>query len=239
MSAVTFTANLQPAPACYPPDVNALLTLVAQQGLSGTVPDNAGGGIYVGSSQPSSSLTNKVWFQIDAAGRPLMVKMFYNGNWRKLYSGGYGDVKLFVGNPSGLFDGTGRGVIGGMQDGWALCNGNNGTPSMANRFVVGSSGFDGSGWPTSVDGAVRYSGGLGTFTIQATNLPQMIVQAFATQTGQKVTAPTGGNQVGAPSDTSVANWPVISGGAPVGGSVPINNCPPYYAMAFCMFVGYA
>jgi hypothetical protein len=238
MAAVTFVANLQPAPACYPPDVNALLTLIANQGLSGTVPDNSGGGIYVGSVAPSSSLTQKVWFKIDAAGRPLGIYMFYNGNWRKVYMGAYGDVKMFAGSPSGRFDGTGRGVVGGDQDGWALCNGNNGTPNLANRFIVGSTGFDGAGWPTSVDGVARYSGGIGTFVIQPSNLPQMIVQAFAYQHGP--TGPAGqGNLVGAPSDIAVANWPVISGGAPVGGSVPMNNCPPYYSMAFCMFIGYA
>jgi hypothetical protein len=238
MAAVTFAANLQPAPACYPPDINALLTLIANQGLSGTVPDNSGGGIYVGSVAPSSSLTQKVWFKIDAAGRPLGIFMFYNGNWRKIYTGAIGDIKVFSGSPSGLFDGTGRGIVSSQQDGWALCNGNNGTPNLVNRFIVGSTGWDGSGWPTTVDGVNRYTGGVGTFVVGPTNLPQMIVQAFATQTGQKV-ASGGGNQVGAPSDLAVANWPVISSGAPVGGSVPINNCPPYYAMAYCAFIGYA
>src|SRR5258705_10100143 len=127
MANVTFSPNHQPAPACYPTDVNGFLDMLTTGGgLSGTIPDTAGGGVFVGSSPPSSALTNKVWYKTDAAGRPLGVYMFYNGNWRKVYTGAViGEVRLYVGGYNGVFDGTGRGILGGDLDGWVIMNGQN------------------------------------------------------------------------------------------------------------------
>lgn len=238
MANVTFTSNHQPAPACYPSDVNGLLDLLSTGGgLNGTIPDNAGGGVFVGSSPPTSALTNKVWFKTDAAGRPTGVFMFYNGNWRRVYSGGIGDVKMFVGNPSGLFDGTGRGVVGGFQDGWALCNGQNGTPNMTDRFVVGAT-WNGSNWVSAVEGVpAKTQGGVGVFNLTASQVPAMSVTAFGVATAQPG---AGAFAIGSENDTARANWNVRSGGIPVGSpQTTINNTPPWYAMAYAMFVGYA
>jgi hypothetical protein len=238
MANVTFVANPQPAPACYPADVNGLLQMIAGGGLSGTIPDTAGGGIYVGSTAPSSALTNKVWFKTDGAGRPIGVYQFYNGNWRPVYSGWYGEIRVFAGNPGGLFDGTGRGVIGQPFDGWALCNGQNGTLNMANRFIVGSYGFDGSGWVTSVEGAAKYNGGVGTTTLQSNNLPSLQTPSFGVMSGPITGG--GGAFIGAENATFQNYWRVRDGsGNIVGGQVPFTNCPPYYAFAFIQFIGYA
>jgi len=37
-----------------------------------------------------------------------------------------------------LFDASGNGVVGSKMDGWAICNGNNTTPNLVDRFVVGA-----------------------------------------------------------------------------------------------------
>jgi hypothetical protein len=58
--------------------------------------------------------------------------------------GGWRHASVRFGIPSGTivmfsgssFDGTGLGT--GVLLGWALCNGNNGTPNLRNRFVVGA-----------------------------------------------------------------------------------------------------
>src|SRR5258707_2665742 len=132
MANVSFTPNHQPAPACYPSDVNGLLDMLTTGGgMSGTIPDTAGGGVFVGSSAPSSALTNKVWFKTDGAGRPLGVYMFYNGNWRKVYTGVvYGEIRLYVGGYNGGFYGTGRGIIYCDADWCARCNGCNRTARL-------------------------------------------------------------------------------------------------------------
>jgi hypothetical protein len=46
-----------------------------------------------------------------------------------------GTIKMFGGTISGNFDGTGLGLAG--WDGWALCNGSNGTSNLKGKFIVG------------------------------------------------------------------------------------------------------
>jgi hypothetical protein len=236
MAEVTFTSNPQPAPACYPPDVNAMLRLVAEGGgLSGTIPDSAGGGVFVGSVPPSSSLTNKVWFRTDAAGRPIGVFMFYNGNWRLVYTGQLGEIKIYGGNPAGLFDGTGRGIVGNVYDGWALCNGQNGTYNLTDRFIV--CGTWNAGWFSATEDGVTplAAGGAGQTVIDPTNLPELHAEVYgdarcAGGTGATELTTSG---VGVPSP-----YTVFSGNTAVGGSVPMTNCPPYIALGYIMFIGY-
>jgi len=237
MAQVTLTSNPQPAPACYPSDVNAMLRLCAEGGgLSGTIPDTAGGGVFVGSSPPSSSLTNKVWFKTDGVGRPLGIFMFYNGNWRKVYTGvGYGEVRMYVGGGN-VFDGSGRGIVGGDFDGWALCNGNNGTPNLTDHFIV-SGGFNGSAWVTSVDGvSSRTVGGTpGPHVISRSNLPQLNVEVFGDGTGDR-TSGNGHFVSGSNTTLGVGIWPVLETVGSPNTAMPL---PQFYAVGFMMFVGYA
>jgi hypothetical protein len=236
MANVTFTPNHQPLPACYPTDVNGLLDLISTGGgLNGTIPDTSGGGVFVGSTPPSSALTNKVWYKTDAAGRPLGVFMFYNGNWRKVYTGvGLGQISMYAGS-NAVFDGTGLGLISGDFDGWALCNGNNGTPDMRDRYVVSANSYSG-GWGTNVDGvAFRTTGGAaGQVTIQGANLPQLHVQVFSVFNGI-VTSTGSGRYIGGTADQGINIWPVIETINSPNAPLPL---PAFYALAFMMFVGY-
>jgi hypothetical protein len=239
MANVTLTSNPQPAPACYPSDVNAMLRLCAEGGgLSGTIPDTAGGGVFVGSSPPSSSLTNKVWYKTDGAGRPLGVFMFYNGNWRKVYTGvAIGEIRQYIGT-NGAFDGTGRGLVGGDLDGWAVCNGSNGTPNLMGRNLkggyLGSQAGQGDGWwSNSESGAwVQGGGSAGPHQIALTNLPPLIYEIFGK-------AGTAGNQsgygLGGAADTPTS-FSYVSGTQ----SSPNTPMPfeIYTVVAHIMFVGY-
>jgi hypothetical protein len=245
MANVTFSYNPTPAPACYPSDVNGLAALLTSGGmLSGTIPDTAGGGVYVGSSAPSSALTNKVWFKTDAAGRPLGVFLFYNGNWRKMYTGvGYGELRMYVGSNT-VFDGTGRGVIGGDFDGWVLCNGNNGTPNLEAYFVVGgvwgTQVGQGAGWFSDTDGQVwRNTGGSkGPHMIGRTNLPKLEAEVHS-RVGNAA-AGTDGFGIGNTTDPNIYYTRVTdSAGNPVDGAgqQPM-SLPLFYAVAYMMFVGY-
>jgi hypothetical protein len=235
MAEVTFTPNLQPAPACYPSDVNAMLTLITTGGgISGTIPDQAGGGIFVGPTAPGSSLTNKVWFKTDAAGRPLGIYEFYNGNWRKVYTGvGYGEIRMYIGT-NAVFDGNGLGIIGGDFDGWQLCNGNGGAPNLEAYFLVGGVWTAG-GWQTDTDGlSFKGSGGQKGPRLTAPMLP-----ALATKMSFTLGA-AAGSEVYTLGGAAIDYYPVVDAvsGVATGGNNPM-VLPLFYAVAYMMFVGYA
>jgi hypothetical protein len=240
MAQVTFTPNPQPAPACYPSDVNGLLNLITTGGgISGTIPDNSGGGIFIGSTPPSSSLTNKVWFKIDAAGRPLGVYSFYNGNWRKVYTGvGYGELRMYTGSNT-VFDGNGLGIIGGDFDGWQLCNGNNGTQNLEAYFLVGgvwgSQVGQGGGWFSDADGVSwkNLGGQKGPIHLTTGMLPALAAKInFALEAAQ-------GNQVFTLGGSTPDFFPVVDAvdGGGTGQGVPL-PLPLFYAVAYMMFIGY-
>jgi hypothetical protein len=240
MANVTFTPNHQPAPACYPSDVNGFLDMLTTGGgLSGTIPDTAGGGVYVGSSPPSSALTNKVWYKTDGAGRPLGVFMFYNGNWRKVYTGAVlGEIRLYVGGFNGVFDGTGRGIIGGDADGWVICNGNNGTSNLEGYFPCGAA-WDGSNWVANPAGSGNavFGGARGPFLLNSYYLPKLTSYAYGSLNSAAGSGVYGVANAGA---TIVGDWPVLdANGNPVNG---VNQAPlPFHlfaAMALMQFVGY-
>lgn len=48
-----------------------------------------------------------------------------------------GGVIMFHGATAGKFDGSGRGIAGTPYEGWAICNGQNNTPDLRGRFIVG------------------------------------------------------------------------------------------------------
>ena len=64
---------------------------------------------------------------------------------------------------------------------WAICDGNNGTPNLVNKFVVAAASFDttvtipndgsDSGWRTAVSGTDGASGGSASKTLASTELP--------------------------------------------------------------------
>ena len=147
--------------------------------------------------KPGIDLQNQVWIQkstdTDQNGKPLSINLFYNGNWRRLYNGMLGEIRVYSGNPGDDFDvhadptiakglnQFSKGKIGGQYDGWHLCNGQDGTPNLTDRFVVGghmdnSAGHTGysTNWQSFVDTkADSQTGGSGTSTITAQYLPPL------------------------------------------------------------------
>jgi hypothetical protein len=245
MAQVTFSYTPQHAPACYPSDVNGLLALVAGGAVQGTIPDNAGGGIVVQPSPPASNLANKVWLKTDGAGRPLGWYVFYQGVWRKVYTGvTIGEIRMIV-YYGGLFDGNGRGVIGGDMDGWQICNGNNGAPNLQGFFPVPGVqgeviGKPAGSWYTDADGvAWRTSGGQkGQQVVNGYNLPNLFVTSRFT-----LTAAFGNQQaaVGNFNDNPKSNWPVCDPDTQqplTGERRPLPFPHLYVALGFVMFIGY-
>lgn len=80
----------------------------------------------------------------------------------------YGDMNLFTV--------TGLGVVGTAMEGWALCNGLNGTPDMRGMVPMGATNVPASGAPALFDGVTQATNigdkvGIDMKTIEVDNLP--------------------------------------------------------------------
>lgn len=104
------------------------------------------------------------------------------------------------------------GRINKIPAGWALCNGENNTPDLTNRFVLGA------GWHYSVGN----TGGEKEHTLTVDEMPRH------THTQRWTSGPggaggSGGHLIDGREDTGTA-----------GANQPHNNMPPYYALAYIM-----
>ena len=143
---------------------------------------------------------------------------------------------------------------------WAICDGNNGTPNLVNKFVVAAASFDvgTEEWRTSVDGTSKESGGAATKTLGTNELPSH-THSVGTLSGSNthshgIPRGSGGSQastspyvpspvveqIGTPFQTEDETINVtISGdtgnqGGTMGEAFDI--LPPYYAIAYIMRV---
>jgi hypothetical protein len=141
------------------------------------------------------------------------------------------------------FAGTdGLGTVEGEWDGWALCNGNNGTVDLSDKFIVGSHmsdmtiGYSGGHHSTSVTGATTQSGGAKDFTLDDdhTFRPSTAAVTVAKWKADGNTPDVGSGLYGAgSSQTLIAADPGNES------PDPIPTLPPYLARAYAQFVGYA
>lgn len=123
------------------------------------------------------------------------------------------------------------GSTGSVPDGWALCNGSNGTPNLQDRFVVGA----GSGY------AVNATGGSATVTLTTAQMPlhnhgaANVTDKVVRTTGNSEGFPNLGGQFGgATSQLSLSNTVGGGGNTNIGSSQAHENRPPYYALAYIM-----
>ena len=60
-----------------------------------------------------------------------------------------------------------------IPTGWYLCDGNNGTPDLTDKFVIGTATYDenDSKWKSDVDGEAKREGGEATKLLGTANLP--------------------------------------------------------------------
>lgn len=217
------------------------------------------------SGTPSVDDQDKVWIQLDSGNRPIATKTFYQGKWRRVYNGMIGEIRGYSGNPNNDFEmgGTdpGAGKIEGNYDGWFLCNGKNGTPNLSDKFLIGghmddSSGHTGysDGWQTFVDGENDLkTGGLNKQMIEAVHLPELDVTF--TLKGKEAKESDAHTDVEALVDTHYANATnhtalhaikpeTLHYGASPNAEPPLPQkefpvLPPFYALAWIIFRGYA
>ncbi len=250
MSAPTFTAQLGlPDPSATPLTVTDLVNLLNALFLPISV-NGFNAQIITGSATPGVSDQDKLWFKTDISGNPLGFYVFNSGTWRPVYTARIGEITMFAGDPNGIFDATGKGIVGTPWDGWALCNGQNGTPDIRNRFPVGyitnvagqlQTNFNTLG-TTSVNGGALPA----NYTIVESDLPTYnpLFQGAEYDAGSSqpvnhfiidnkwlnypegINAPNSGN----------TNYGAIN--APGGIQTAIPIVPPYYCVAFVQFKGF-
>jgi hypothetical protein len=153
------------------------------------------------------------------------------------------------------------GTIATIPSGWYLCDGNNGTPDLRNRFIIGANADDGGAAKTNVTGTATQSGGSKDLIVPAhthtsnysdnTNYLKNVQMSTATGAG------SGANPISIPEDGTYSDY--ITSGRNDGGnrwlrfqnsgttlttrtlttdstgsSATNANLPPYYALAFIM-----
>lgn len=217
-----------PTGTCIPGNAEALLAFTAQ--YLQIVQKSATGvttTIAFGSSTPDISDQDKPWYRTTTAGIGLGIWVFYNGKWIRTGPFSVGDIINFNG-PSSAFDSTGKGIQGTETDSWLIANGNNGTPDLRNRFVVGGQ-FYTSAWLTNVDNTSPNSiiGGRQFITINKGNLPEL-------------TASFGASNAAGTSTQAFVRGSTQSGAKIVeqitfGDNNVIYTVPPYYALGFKMW----
>jgi len=138
------------------------------------------------------------------------------------------------------------GAVADIPSGWVLCDGNNGTPNLRNKFVVGAGGT------YSVDA----TGGSSTTTLTTANLPAHThtvsgttgaggshahTFAYSSSSGTTVSSIPGGangiisNTGSAGISTAPDHTHSFSGTtSSVGSGSSFDNLPPYYALAYIM-----
>jgi microcystin-dependent protein len=125
-----------------------------------------------------------------------------------------GGIILWSGSPSAV------------PAGWALCNGQSGTPNLLDRFVVGAGNSYSSG----------ANGGSTSQTLTVAQMPSHQHAFYSTPTGSGsyyAAIPTGTPYVQVPSAAGTSYvYPTTS----TGGGQSFSIMPPYYALAFIMRV---
>lgn len=90
-----------------------------------------------------------IWM-LNAYKLPPRILTGYRNDWWTVYNGQAGEIRMLVAAWSSYFDASGRGYHWGLWEGWALCNGQNGTVTLTNEFIVPGYRWDGSGWVTDI-----------------------------------------------------------------------------------------
>ena len=200
-----------------------------------------------GAATPPVEDQDKVWHRLDANGRPMGTYHFYSGTWRKAYDHRLGEVVMYSGNPAIDFTGSGhRGTVGGEWDGFQLCSGENGSPNLTDKFIVGAKMDDlatgyptGGPWKTTVGGTTEQeAAGVHEIALTENNVPrpardEIKLGRWEAEGGQ--THDVDGNLYG---DFNATGNVLLIPAEPAIPPITFPTLPNYYALAYAVFVGY-
>jgi len=124
------------------------------------------------------------------------------------------------------------GAANKIPDGWALCNGQNGTPDLRNRFVVGAGG----------EYQVNATGGEKTHTLSSSEMPSHSHewvgddQLSGIEPGASTPLRSTTTRYDAASSLGGSWLSHVYATSQAGGSAAHENRPPYYALCYIMRV---
>lgn len=141
--------------------------------------------------------------------------------------------------PSGIIS-MWSGATNAIPTGWSLCNGENGTPDLRDKFIVGAGGNYEAG-ATGGNTSTTISGNTGETTLTIAQIPShshlLVGDGGEGMSGGTATVTIRGTQ---PNYTGFIRRQVYTGGEGGGGSHShslsgnVQTLPPYYALCFIM-----
>lgn len=199
---------------------------------------------------PNVEDQDKAWMFVDASGRPIETRIFYNGSWRRIYNGMLGEVRMYQGDPTTDFDSTGLGLVGGRFDGWALCNGSNGTADLSDHFIAAANmnqpgnGYNSGHWQSKITGVLANTGGNNQIILNANTTYRAPYPATFDPSRQQMDryhASGDGNDAGGDlwGINSVQHQVIVPQDAGNTTPDPIPSVNPFISLGFITFVGYA
>ena len=221
------------AEGCAPSGINnAIRELMAQvkDMQTGTDADNfvVGGNLTVSSTLTANS-------SVGTAGQALISRgAGLSPQWGT----------LFVTGMIMMWSGT----IATIPSGWVLCDGNNSTPDLRNRFIIGANADDAGVAKTNVTGSATQTGGSKDAIVVSHTHTATVTDPGHTHTttlnvwrgsnsGNTGAAWGGGDRQDATNVVGTSNSRVTSitvANSTEGSSGTNQNLPPYYALAFIM-----
>lgn len=133
------------------------------------------------------------------------------------------------------------GTIATIPSGWYLCDGNNSTPDLRNKFIVAADADDGGAAKTTITTSATQSGGSKdaivvshTHTATVTDPGHNHTESFYSGTGGSVGLVSGSNNQIATQNTGTSTTGITVSNSTTGSSGTNANLPPYYALAFIM-----
>ena len=116
------------------------------------------------------------------------------------------------------------GSVATIPTGWVLCDGNNSTPDLRDKFIVGAKQDDGGIAKSNVKGSLLQTGGAHEHTLAESEMPSHTHSYTRNSNGPGAGEVTGLLSFNPTSPTTGAT----------GGDGAHENCPPFYALAYIM-----
>ena len=134
------------------------------------------------------------------------------------------------------------GTIASIPTGYFLCDGNNNTPDLRDRFIVGARQDDAGVAKTNVTGSLTTTGGAATHTLTVAEMPvhthvqdahwHQILRERSSTSGTQSTQIARTADTSSAIDTNVYTENTTATNQNAGSGSAHNNLPPYYALAF-------
>jgi hypothetical protein len=245
------TTNSVPASYQPPTDMQGLIEAVPN--FTTYVLNDNGAVMQVNANGAGASLDGLWVWMLNQYKLPARLMTGYRNNWWQVYTGKPYELRWFIGYTVGYFDSSGFGIEAAGWEGWAICNGQNGTFNFAKAnglFIVPGYRWDGTWWVTNVTDTVTdtYFNAAGQdFVLGVWNFPILPLWVVSTNFYKWTASNTGGfwsvRDPGPPSsggesqgNQALWTYPIDQNGTFY--NFPISRIPPYIAAGIVQFVGY-